>query len=95
MAGMSRAAAAHMASNDKNTTTDRDRADETARAEDGRGVTVESGPEDQLMRFGTATASNPEPLPPDMQREQDINDIDTRAADDAAMEVRRREHSSS
>lgn len=47
------------------------------------------------MRFGTVTASNPEPLPPDMQGEQDINDIDTRAADDAAMAVRRREHSSS
>jgi len=61
--------------------------------EGGRGLTVEPGPEDQLMRMGTITTSEPAPVTPDMDREETFREIDDRAADDARMEVRRREHS--
>ena len=61
--------------------------------EGGRGLTVENGPEDELMRLGTITTSELAAVTPDMDREQAFEEIDKRAADDARMEVRRREHS--
>jgi hypothetical protein len=65
----------------------------TTLTEGGRGVVVESSPEDNLMRMGTITTSEPAALPPDLDREETFKRIDDRAADDARMEVRRREHS--
>lgn len=49
-AGTSRAASARMANQEKNIASDPDETKGTANSEDGRGVTVESGPEDQMMR---------------------------------------------
>jgi hypothetical protein len=64
-----------------------------ARSEGGRFFPLERDPEDDLMRMGTVTTSEPAPLPPDMEREAALEAIDERAAEDARLEVRRREHS--
>ena len=62
-------------------------------SEGGRGVRIESSPEGDLMRMGTVTTSEPAALPPDLDRDDTFEQIDDRAADEARMEVRRREHS--
>ena len=62
------------------------------RTEGGRGANLEESPEARLMRQGSVTTSNPAPLPPDMDRER-FEEIDKAAADEARMDVRRREHS--
>jgi hypothetical protein len=64
-----------------------------AESEGGRGVTVDPSPEARAMHTGTVTTSQPAALPPDMERDADLEEIDNRAAREAALDVRRREHS--
>jgi hypothetical protein len=65
----------------------------TTLSEGGRGVRMEGSPEDDLMRMGTITTAEPAALPPDLDGDDTFEKIDDRAADEARMEVRRREHS--
>ena len=62
-------------------------------SEGGRGITVDTSPEARAMHTGTVTTSQPAALPPDMEREAALEEIDNRAAREAALDVRRREHS--
>ena len=63
------------------------------RTEGGRGAPVDESPEARMMRQGSVTTSNPAPLPPDMEQQDRFEEIDNAAADEARMDVRRREHS--
>src|SRR4051812_28839855 len=65
----------------------------TVLSEGGRALDIDPSPEGSMMRMGTVTTSEPAPLPPDMDREATFEEIDDRAADEARMAVRRREHS--
>jgi len=64
----------------------------TADAEGGRRTPVEGSPEERLMQIDNVTAG--EAAPDDRsRRERTFDEIDDRAAGDARMDVRRREHS--
>ena len=64
-----------------------------ARTEGGRLNSTDAGPEGSMMREGVITTSQPAPLPPDMEADEDAARADRRAVEDVILETRRREHS--